>query len=194
MSAARQDAQVRGDRSEAAACRGHRDHRRESQRGGDLRGGRIEDIFLAFPSGPPGRRRNGCGGSPGHPTPFGVESPAAIEARRRDGRCGRLQIVVEIDCGARRSGAPPEVAVNSRSPHANAGCCRRVFTYPGHGGSAGARERAARDQRRRSPRRCEASPARGHAEVVSAGSTPTIEFSTSTRSPRSAPASTSSAT
>ena len=93
----------------------------------------------------------------------------------------RLQVVVEVDCGARRSGAPPEVAGDLALAARSRGLVPvGVFTYPGHGGSGtDARKRAAQDQHSALTTAVRSLAGVGvRAEVVSAGSTPTIEFST----------------
>ncbi len=101
---------------------------------------------------------------------------------RWDDEPERLQVVIEVDCGARRSGAPPEAAGDLARAARNRGLVPvGVFTYPGHG-SAGpdARKRAAQDQHAALITAVRSLTAVGIiAEVVSAGSTPTIEFSTS---------------
>jgi D-serine deaminase-like pyridoxal phosphate-dependent protein len=93
----------------------------------------------------------------------------------------RLQVVVEVECGARRSGAPAEAAGDlARAARKRGLVPAGVYTYPGHG-SAGpdSRERAARDQEA-----ALTNAVRGFADlglnvdVVSAGSTPTFAFST----------------
>ncbi len=92
-----------------------------------------------------------------------------------------LQVVIEVDCGARRSGAPAEAAGELALAARNRGLVPAgVFTYPGHG-SAGpdARKRAAEDQDAALITAVRSLSAVGiTAEVVSAGSTPTVEFAT----------------
>ena len=94
----------------------------------------------------------------------------------------RLQVVIEVDCGARRSGAAPEAAGDLALAARKRGLVPAgVFTYPGHG-SAGpdARKRAADDQDAALTTAVRSLSAAGiTAEVVSAGSTPTVEFATS---------------
>jgi D-serine deaminase-like pyridoxal phosphate-dependent protein len=144
----------------------------------------FDDIFLAYPVWP--------SGSKGHRIRrlaattrlrVGVDNTAAIDALAdaMGDEPERLEVVVEVDCGARRSGAPPEVAGDLAVAARKRGLVPAgVYTYPGHG-SAGPdrRERAAADQ--------EAAltiAVRGFgdvgltADVVSAGSTPTVAFST----------------
>ena len=94
----------------------------------------------------------------------------------------RLQVVVEIDCGARRSGAPPEAAGDlARAARKRGLVPVGVYTYPGHGSSGpGSREPAAQDQEAALTAAVRSFADVGiTAEVVSAGSTPTVAFSTS---------------
>lgn len=111
----------------------------------------------------------------------GAESRAAIEriAAAMGDQAGSVGVVIEIDCGARRSGAQPEEA-GALSAYAGELGLRPlgVFTYPGHGGSIGARERAADDQAVALRAAVESLRAHGvEPEIVSAGSTPTAAFS-----------------
>ncbi|MBE8519574.1 alanine racemase [Amycolatopsis sp. H6(2020)] len=142
------------------------------------------DIFLAYPvwpAGTKGARIRLLAGTTR--LRVGVDNPAAIDAlaAAMGSEPERLQVVVEVDCGARRSGAPPELAGDLALAARKRGLVPvGVFTYPGHG-SAGpdARERAARDQEAALVTAVRSFGAAGiTAEVVSAGSTPTVEFST----------------
>ena len=142
------------------------------------------DIFLAYPLWP--------GGTKGErvrrlaaTTRFrvGVDNVAAIEALAdaMGEEPERLEVVVEVDCGARRSGAPPDVAGDLALAARKRGLVPvGVYTYPGHGGSdRAAREPAARDQRAALLATVRSFAGVGiTAEMVSAGSTPTVEFST----------------
>jgi D-serine deaminase-like pyridoxal phosphate-dependent protein len=145
----------------------------------------FDDIFIAYPIWPAGTK--GARIRELAETTrlrVGVDNVAAIEALadamgdERD----RLQVVVEVDCGARRSGAPAELAGDLALAARKRGLVPvGVFTYPGHGGaSQDARERAAHDQHAALTTAVRSLADVGvTAEVVSAGSTPTIEFSTS---------------
>jgi D-serine deaminase-like pyridoxal phosphate-dependent protein len=144
----------------------------------------FDDIFLAYPvwpSGTKGQRLRRLAGSTG--MRVGADSAAAIDALAdaMGAEPDRLEIVIEIDCGARRSGAPAEAAGRLALAARNRGLVPvGVFTYPGHG-SAGpdARARAARDQEVALTTAVRSLSASGiTAKVVSAGSTPTVEFST----------------
>ncbi len=144
----------------------------------------FDDIFLAYPvwpSGTKGRRIRRLAETTR--LRVGVDNVAAIEALAdaMGDEPDRLQVVVEVDCGARRSGAPPEVAGDlARAARKRGLLPVGVFTYPGHGGaSRDARERAAHDQQAALAAAVRSLSEVGVAsEVVSAGSTPTIEFST----------------
>ena len=113
----------------------------------------------------------------------GVDNVAAIEALAdaMGDEPDRLQVVVEIDCGARRSGAPPEAAGDLALAARKRGLVPvGVYTYPGHGSSGpGSREPAAQDQEAALTAAVRSFADVGvTAEVVSAGSTPTVAFST----------------
>ena len=145
----------------------------------------FDDIFLAYPvwpSGTKGKRIRRL--AENTRLQVGVDNLAAIEALAdaMGDEPDRLQVVVEVDCGARRSGAPPEAAGDLALAARSRGLVPvGVFTYPGHGGSGpDARERAAQDQHSALTTAVRSLAGVGvTAEVVSAGSTPTIEFSTS---------------
>jgi D-serine deaminase-like pyridoxal phosphate-dependent protein len=144
----------------------------------------FDDIFLAYPvwpAGTKGKRIRRLAQTTR--LRMGVDNVAAIEAlaEAMGDEPDRLQVVVEIDCGARRSGAPPVVAGDLALAARKRGLVPvGVFTYPGHGGSSrDARERAAQDQHAALAAAVRSLSDVGvAAEVVSAGSTPTIEFST----------------
>ncbi|MFW0773219.1 alanine racemase [Paenarthrobacter nitroguajacolicus] len=113
----------------------------------------------------------------------GVDNVAAINALAdaMGSETELLQVVIEVDCGARRSGVAPEAAGHLAQAARKRGLIPAgVFTYPGHG-SAGpdARKRAAADQDAALVTAVRSLSAVGvTAEVVSAGSTPTVEFAT----------------
>jgi len=128
----------------------------------------------------------------------GVDNVAAIEALAdaMGDEPDRLQVVVEIDCGARRSGAPPTAAGDLALAARNRGLAPAgVYTYPGHGCfGPGSREPAAHDQHAALTGAVRSFGAVGiTAEVVSAGSTPTVAYSTSNVITEIRPASMSSA-
>lgn len=113
----------------------------------------------------------------------GVDNIASIDALAdaMGSEAELLQVVIEVDCGARRSGAAPEAAGDLALAARKRGLIPAgVFTYPGHG-SAGpdARKRAAEDQDAALITAVRSLSAVGVTpEVVSAGSTPTVEFAT----------------
>lgn len=143
------------------------------------------DIFIAYPvwpSGTKGLRIRKLAVTT--QLRIGVDNFAAIDAiaDAMGSEADRLQVVIEVDCGARRSGAPPEVAGDLALAARNRGLVPvGVFTYPGHGSSGpDARKGAADDQDTALTTAVRSLNAAGvTAEVVSAGSTPTVEFSTS---------------
>lgn len=145
----------------------------------------FDDIFLAYPiwpSGTKGMRIRKLAET--IRLRIGVDNVAAINALAdaMGPEPDRLQVVVEVDCGARRSGAPAEAAGDLALAARKRGLVTvGVFTYPGHG-SAGpdARKRAADDQDAALTTAVRSLTAAGITpEVVSAGSTPTVEFATS---------------
>jgi D-serine deaminase-like pyridoxal phosphate-dependent protein len=144
----------------------------------------FDDIFIAYPiwpSGTKGLRIRKLAVTTR--LRVGVDNFAAIDALAdaMGTETERLQVVIEVDCGARRSGAPPEIAGDLAAAARRRGLVPvGIFTYPGHGSSSrDARRGAALDQEAalttavRSFNGVGISP-----EVVSAGSTPTVEFST----------------
>ena len=112
----------------------------------------------------------------------GVDTSAAIDrlADSMHGASSRLQVVVEVDCGAHRSGVAPKVAGELAQYAAKVGLEPvGVYTYPGHGwGGQDARIAAANDQLVALQTAVQSLQALGiEPLVVSAGSTPTVEYS-----------------
>jgi D-serine deaminase-like pyridoxal phosphate-dependent protein len=147
-------------------------------------GAGFDDIFLAYPVWPSGTK-GGRIRELARTTSLrvGVDNAAAIDALAdaMGDEPDRLQVVVEIDCGARRSGAPPEVAGDLARVARDRGLVPiGVFTYPGHGCfGPDSREAAARDQQVALTTAVRSFADAGiTAEVVSAGSTPTYAYST----------------
>lgn len=144
----------------------------------------FEDIFLAYPvwpSGTKGERIRRL--TETTRLRIGVDNPAAVDAlaAAMGEEPERLEVVVEIDCGARRSGAPPELAGDlARQARARGLRPVGVFTYPGHGWAGReARVRATQDQQLALGIAVGSVEDVGvRAEVVSAGSTPTFAFAT----------------
>jgi D-serine deaminase-like pyridoxal phosphate-dependent protein len=145
----------------------------------------FDDIFLAYPIWPAGTKGTRIRRlAETTRLRVGVDNVAAVEALAdaMGAEPDRLEVVVEVDCGARRSGAPPELAGDLALAARKRGLAPvGVFTYPGHGSSSqDARKRAARDQQAALTTAVRSLAGVGVlAEVVSAGSTPTVEFSTS---------------
>jgi D-serine deaminase-like pyridoxal phosphate-dependent protein len=144
----------------------------------------FDDIFLAYPVWP-SRAKGDRIRRLAQDTSLrvGVDNLAAIGALAdvMGGDADRLQVLVEIDCGARRSGAPPEAAGDLARAARDRGLVPvGVYTYPGHGSAGpGSREPAAHDQEAALTAAVRSVERAGvTAEVVSAGSTPTVAFST----------------
>jgi D-serine deaminase-like pyridoxal phosphate-dependent protein len=144
----------------------------------------FQDIFLAYPVWPSGTKGERIRRLAQRTRlRVGVDNVAAVEAlaSAMQDEPDRLQVVVEVDCGARRSGAPPELAGDIARAARDRGLVPvGVYTYPGQG-SAGpdARQPAARAQEAALTRAVRSLADVGLvAEVVSAGSTPTVAFST----------------
>ncbi len=142
------------------------------------------DVFLAYPVWPAGTKPARIRRlAEAIRLRVGADSPRAVEllADAMGDAPERLEVVVEVDCGARRSGAPPEDAGDLARLARNRGLRPvGVYTYPGQGGtSPAARQPAASQQRGALITAAHSLEAAGiAAEVVSAGSTPTVEFST----------------
>lgn len=144
----------------------------------------FDDIFLAYPvwpSGTKGQRIRRLAQTTR--LRVGVDNQSAIDALAdaMGDEPDRLQVVVEVDCGARRSGAPPEAAGDLARAARDRGLVPvGVYTYPGHGSAGpGSREPAAHDQGTALAAAVRSLEGVGlTAEVVSAGSTPTVAFST----------------
>jgi D-serine deaminase-like pyridoxal phosphate-dependent protein len=112
----------------------------------------------------------------------GVDNSASIDrlAASMHGATSRPEVVVEVDCGAHRSGVAPERAGELARYAAKVGLEPvGVYTYPGQGGSSRDARKPAADQQLaaletavQSLRAMDIEPV-----VVSAGSTPTVEYS-----------------
>jgi len=144
----------------------------------------FDDIFLAYPVWPSGTKADRIRYlTQTTRMRVGVDNGAAIDAlaEAMGGEPDRLQVVVEIECGARRSGAPPAAAGDlARAARKRGLVPVGVYTYPGHGGAGpDSREPAAQDQYAALTAAVRSFGDVGvTAEVVSAGSTPTVAFST----------------
>ena len=144
----------------------------------------FDDIFLAYPVWPSGTKGDRIRRlAQTARLRVGVDNAAAIDALAdaMGDEPDRLQVVVEVECGARRSGAPPEAAGDLALAARKRGLVPAgVYTYPGHGSAGpGSREPAAQDQEAALTTAVRSFAGVGvTAEVVSAGSTPTFAFST----------------
>lgn len=146
-------------------------------------GGGFTDIFIAYPiwaAGSKAARIRHLAES--IRLRVGVDSHAAIDrlADSMHGASARLQVVVEVDCGAHRSGVAAELAGELARYATKVGLEPvGVYTYPGQGGSGpDARIPAADEQLAALATAVQSLQAVGiEPVVVSAGSTPTVEFS-----------------
>ncbi len=142
----------------------------------------ISDILLAFPlwmSEPKAQRVRSL--LDAAELKIGVESRDAVDAIVAHGFAGddRLELVIEVDCGAKRSGIPPEQAGELARYAVSQGLrVTGVFTYPGHGWAYHAGEGAAQDQTVALTEAAASMRAAGvEPRIVSAGSTPTAKHS-----------------
>jgi D-serine deaminase-like pyridoxal phosphate-dependent protein len=141
------------------------------------------DIFLAYPiwaaGSRPARIRHLAESTR---LRVGVDTRAAVDrlAAAMRGASARLEVVVEVDCGAHRSGVAPELAGDLARYAASVSLAPvGVYTYPGQGGSSReARIPAADEQLAALEVAVEALRANDvEPQVVSAGSTPTVAYS-----------------
>jgi D-serine deaminase-like pyridoxal phosphate-dependent protein len=145
----------------------------------------FDDIFLAYPVWPSGTKGDRIRRlAQTVRMRVGVDNVAAIDALAdaMGDEPDRIEVVVEIDCGARRSGAPPTAAGDLALAADKRGLVPiGVYTYPGHGCvGPRSREPAAQDQEAALAAAVRSFGDVGiTAEVVSAGSTPTVAYSTS---------------
>ncbi|MCW4459577.1 alanine racemase [Microbacterium sp. MPKO10] len=143
----------------------------------------FDDIFIAYPVWAVGSKAERLRSLATHTTlSIGVESREATDALAAafGDRVRDVSLIVEVECGARRSGVDPrDAGPLARYASEKGFRVEGVYTYPGHGGVQGAREQAARDQGAALARAVSSFTSSGlTARVVSAGSTPTAEFST----------------
>ena len=146
-------------------------------------GAGCEDILLAYPLWAVGSKAERIRRlSQVTRLTVGADSRPAIDALRNamGTAATQLGVLIEVDCGARRSGVRPELSGALAAYARDRGLRPRgIFTYPGHGGVVGAPEGAARDQAQALRTAVESFAEHGvDAEIVSAGSTPTAAFST----------------
>jgi D-serine deaminase-like pyridoxal phosphate-dependent protein len=106
----------------------------------------------------------------------GADSPAGIERLRRAlSDTSLVRVIVEVDCGLRRTGVPPADAASVAHAALDAGFeLGGVFTFPGHSYAPGMRDEARTDEERALSEAVEALGAAGiDCPVRSGGSTPT---------------------
>ncbi|MFT4215310.1 MAG: alanine racemase [Microbacterium sp.] len=144
----------------------------------------IDDIFLAYPLWVSATKAARIAAlTERADLKLGVDSRAAIDAMAAHGldALARLELVVEVDCGARRSGIEPAAAGELAAYARDRGLqVAGVYTYPGHGWAAGKAEGAGRDQAEALRIGAASLAQEGiSARIVSAGSTPTARFSAS---------------
>lgn len=141
------------------------------------------DVFLAFPIWAAGSKRARIRRlADAIQLRIGVDSTAAIDrlADCMRGASSRLEVVVEVDCGAHRSGVAPEVAGDLARCAATVGLDPvGVYTYPGQGSRSRHDRVPAADAQLAALETAVASLRAAGIEpvVVSAGSTPTVEYS-----------------
>jgi len=140
----------------------------------------VNDVFIAYPVWPSGARalrlRALCDRID---LKVGVDSAAAAQALAR-AVARPVRVLVEIDCGDRRTGVPPEHAGVIAAAAADAGLTvQGVFTHGGQGYAPGERSRQAAEEEVAALQRAAAAlQACGlPAGTVSAGSTPTAVLS-----------------
>jgi D-serine deaminase-like pyridoxal phosphate-dependent protein len=141
----------------------------------------IADVFIAYPLWPSAakaaRLRSLCERIE---LKVGVDSAAAAAAVGKALAGAGAQVLVEVDCGNRRTGAAPADAGPIAAAAAAAGLAvAGVFTHGGQGYAPGeARRRAARDEIAALDRAARSMAEHGlPARTVSAGSTPTAVLS-----------------
>lgn len=142
----------------------------------------VTDIFLAFPLWLSEAKASRVGRLlETVDLKLGLDSAEAVDALVERGlaRADRLELVIELDCGGRRSGVTPAAAGDLARYAVDRGLAvAGVFTYPGHGWALGAAEAAARDQNAALAVAAMGLRAAGiEPRIVSAGSTPTFAWS-----------------
>jgi D-serine deaminase-like pyridoxal phosphate-dependent protein len=143
----------------------------------------FRDIFIAYPVWPAGTKPARIRRlAESVRLRVGVDNVGALDrlAAAMHGASARLEVVVEVDCGAHRSGVAPEQAGSLARHAAEVGLEPvGVYTYPGQGGtSREARKPAGDEQLAALKSAAQALRAVGiEPVVVSAGSTPTVAFS-----------------
>jgi D-serine deaminase-like pyridoxal phosphate-dependent protein len=113
----------------------------------------------------------------------GIDSADAVSQLAREGFASRtnFSVMVEVDSGHHRSGVQPADAGQLAAAALDAGLAvAGVFTFPGHSYSPDARSSAAKDEHDALEAAVDSLADRDiPARVVSGGSTPSLEFATS---------------
>ena len=138
--------------------------------------GGFEDVFVAYPLWVDSARRARVAALAERVRlRVGVDSTEAAEALGRAVGKGRIEVLVEVDSGARRSGVDPSAVGPVADTAARAGLSVvGAFTFPGHGYGPGLARAAADDESNALARAAEALETAGHSvTVLSGGSTPT---------------------
>jgi D-serine deaminase-like pyridoxal phosphate-dependent protein len=142
----------------------------------------VEDLFVAYPLWPQPDTAGRLDALAGRcRLSVGADSAIAVAAlAAMPGVAGRLGILVEVDCGLRRSGVAPSQAGELGRAVADSGLeLRGVFTFPGHGYGPGRAPAAIDDEQRALGTAREAVVAAGlPCPVTSGGSTPTAAGTT----------------
>jgi D-serine deaminase-like pyridoxal phosphate-dependent protein len=137
----------------------------------------VEDVFIAYPlwlsDGAARRLRDLAGRAD---LAIGVDSEAAAQRAGTKLEGTGIAVLVEVDSGQHRSGAPPGDAGGIAAAAAEAGLpVRGVFTFPGHGYSPDLMESAADDEAAALEAAVASFRDAGlEPDVVSGGSTPTL--------------------
>ncbi len=110
---------------------------------------------------------------------LGIDSREGVDALVRHGLAAhpRLSVLVEVECGLRRTGAVPEEAGRLAAYAAERGLSvGGVFTFPGQAYAVGAAKSAAADEARALSRAADAFAAEGlQCAIRSGGATPSYE-------------------
>jgi D-serine deaminase-like pyridoxal phosphate-dependent protein len=111
----------------------------------------FDDIFIAYPiwvDGPKAIRLRALLDRPGLRLAVGCDSiEGAEQLAAASGGSRRLRVLLELDPGNRRTGAPPEAARSIAAAAVDLGLdVRGVFTHGGHGYRPGAPESAGADE------------------------------------------------
>lgn len=131
------------------------------------------DLFIAYPlwAGEDSLRRLAALAENSQLT---VGTDSAEAADRLAPLAGQVRVMVEVDCGLRRSGVPPaQAGAVAQAAHRSGIEVAGVFTFPGHSYAPRAARSAAADEAAALVEAAQAMAAVGHpAQIRSGGSTP----------------------